>query len=95
MGMEILNDTPVLYPNVLDLASCTDSGIAPGTQRYRLASLVEHHGLTPHSGHYVAYKKLLSDIDARPNNLRPNAYSQKCSPKWIRANDEQITILSQ
>ena len=91
MGTEILNDTPVLFPNVLDLASCIES-ISPGSQRYRLASLVEHHGFTPHSGHYVAYKKLISDF---PNDLKPNVYSQQCSPKWIRANDEQITILNQ
>ena len=65
MGHEILNSAHVSYPheftlsNILPLKELTESNNIES--KYKLAALIEHIGLTPHSGHYMAYKRLFPE----------------------------------
>ena len=48
---------------------------------YDLCALVEHVGLSPQAGHYIAYKRLLPET--------PH------SRAWVEANDCQIRLVSE
>ena len=51
--------------------------------------MIEHVGLTPHSGHYMAYKRLFPEtIDIYPDK-------KGHTDKWLRANDERISIIEE
>jgi len=54
---------------------------------YRLAALIEHIGMTPRSGHYMAYKRLF------PENIEDE--DGHLSFKWLKANDERLTIIEE
>ena len=58
---------------------------------YRLAALIEHVGFTPHSGHYMAYKRLI------PESLNSKSPKKVRKPKskWVRANDSKISIINE
>ena len=80
MGMEVLNSTPVTYPREFALAEvlpAKELAESNNTEiKYKLAAVVEHVGLTPHSGHYVAYKRLF------PESI--NTVNKKTSSdKWL------------
>ena len=89
MGMEVLNSAPVQIPK-----SFTLSEILPEKElsdsnnvdtRYTLGALVEHVGFTPHSGHYIAYKRLFPETTTK----------SKYQGKWLQANDEKISIIEE
>jgi uncharacterized UBP type Zn finger protein len=54
---------------------------------YKLAALIEHVGMTPHSGHYIAYKRLFAESI--------NRIDRKQSDKWVKVNDEILTIITE
>lgn len=55
---------------------------------YRLAAVIEHIGYTPRSGHYMAYRRLF------PDNIAEDSDSgKKISTKWLKVNDERITVI--
>jgi len=65
MGVEILNSARVRYPSVFSLDEVMPNKVlnesSGGESSYRLAAMVEHVGVTPHSGHYLAYKRLFAE----------------------------------
>ena len=90
-GTEVLNSAKVSYPREFVLSQILPPKELPESNntdsKYKLASLIEHVGITPHSGHYMAYKRLF------PESLEPNA--EKPHTKWLQANDEQIQIIEE
>lgn len=65
MGNEVLNSTKVDFPIEFDLSEIVPTNeLAESNNiesRYKLAAMIEHVGLTPHSGHYMAYKRLFPE----------------------------------
>ena len=61
----MLNSARVKYPQQFYLGEIMpEKGLVEGADRessYKLAALIEHVGLTPHSGHYIAYKRLFAE----------------------------------
>ena len=64
-----------------------------------LGGLIEHVGFTPHSGHYVAYKRLFPESleKARQDNKfnEEQKESDAHVDKWLQANDEKISIIKE
>ena len=62
-GMQYINKKPVLYPEEFELPSSIVGGLSAGKERvkYRLSSVVEHFGMMPQTGHYIAYKRLMPE----------------------------------
>lgn len=99
MGIEILNSSKVTYPKEFELSQILpQKALAESNNteiKYRLGALVEHVGRTPHSGHYVAYKRLFPEsLESRHNSNSKAAQQnttikdeQHCD-KWVEANDE-------
>lgn len=90
-GAEVLNSAKVSYPIEFEIGEILPD--AENAQRdaqrtvYRLSALIEHVGMTPRSGHYMAYKRLFPEnIDEDDKNL---------SLKWLKANDERLTIVEE
>ena len=72
LGYEILNSSKVEYPlefvlsQILPQRNINESNNID--TKYKLAAMIEHIGLTPHSGHYMAYKRLFPEtIDIIPD----------------------------
>jgi uncharacterized UBP type Zn finger protein len=61
----VLNSARVDYPAQFKLAEILpEKGLDESNNTdtiYKLAALIEHVGLTPHSGHYIAYKRLFPE----------------------------------
>ena len=51
--------------------------------------MIEHLGMTPHSGHYMAYKRLF------PESLHSVKGQKEFRGKWLQANDENIKIIEE
>ena len=90
-GAEVLNSAKVSYPIEFEIGQILPEAdnVQRDAQRtvYRLAALIEHVGMTPRSGHYMAYKRLFPEnIDEDDKNL---------SLKWLKANDERLTIVEE
>ena len=75
----------MIYPEVLDLPPEILGDRQVSNVKYRLSSLVEHFGLVPQSGHYIAYKRLMPE-------QREGTQGMACR-KWVQANDEDIQIV--
>lgn len=97
MGAEVLNSAKVEFPEEFSLDQISvpqSNGEGQKSQdcesSYKLAALVEHVGLTPHSGHYIAYKRLFPEsLDSKRKDKASN------SSKWLQANDERIQIIDE
>lgn len=93
LGMEILNSAPVKIPRHFTLSEilpARELGDSNNTDtRYALGAMIEHIGLTPHSGHYMAYKRLF------PESLKSRSEKAQYRGKWLQANDEVIKIVDE
>ena len=65
MGMEILNSAPVDFPSQFTLSEILPEKELSDSNnvdtKYELGAMIEHVGFTPHSGHYMAYKRLFPE----------------------------------
>ncbi|KAJ1269292.1 hypothetical protein BS78_07G200200 [Paspalum vaginatum] len=78
------NEAHVNYKEYLDVRPFMDtSSMDRGSSIYHLAGVVEHHGGSMNSGHYVAY--------VRARRLGNQQQRSSCSSSWFCADDKSIS----